>query len=270
MKIKIFIIDAFTNEAFKGNPAGVCLLDNPIEPKLMQAIASEINLSETAFLTDFNTDKSTCSIQYFSPTVEVPFCGHATLAAAKLILHKIGKPKILFKTHHDLEIEASSSCDFISMQFPLYDTIDYLPQPMIYEALGIDEPIAVRFNADLNMLLIEVEEKNTLLNIQPDYQKLLESSTVIKEVVVTVRSEDEKYDFYSRCFCPWLGINEDPVTGAVHAVLAKYWQSILGKTTLQAYQASKRGGFMQLNIVDSQTLEVKSYAKIVFEGEMNV
>jgi len=270
MKIKTFIIDAFTNEAFKGNPAGVCLVDKPIEPELMQAIASEINLSETAFLSNFNADKSACSIRYFSPTVEVPFCGHATLAAAKLVLHKLGKPKILFKTHHNLELEASSSCDFISMQFPLYDTIEYPHQPKIYEALGIDTPPVVRFNIDLDMLLIEVAEKATLLNIQPDYQKLLESSKDIKEVVVTVKSKDEKYDFYSRCFAPWLGINEDPVTGAVHAVLAKYWQAILDKTTLQAYQASKRGGFMQLDIMDDQTLTVKSYAKIIFEGEMSV
>ncbi len=270
MKIKTFIIDAFTNEAFKGNPAGVCLLDNSIEPEMMQAIANEINLSETAFLTDFDTNKNTCSIRYFSPAVEVPFCGHATLAAAKLVLHKMGKTSILFKTYHNLEIEASSSGDFISMQFPLYKTIEYPHQPKIYEALGIDTPLAVRFNTDLSLLLIEVEEKATLLDIQPDYQMLLESSTEIKEVVVTVKSKEEKYDFYSRCFCPWLGINEDPVTGSVHAVLAKYWQSILNKTTLQAYQASKRGGFMQLKIMDDQTLEVKSYAKIIFEGEMNI
>ncbi|WP_166923170.1 PhzF family phenazine biosynthesis protein [Flavobacterium poyangense] len=268
--MKVFIIDAFTDKAFKGNPAGVCLVESEINRETMQAIAGELNLSETAFLRQSESGDTDYSIQYFTPTVEIDFCGHATLAAAKLVLHHLNKPFVNFTTFHNLKVHAASEGDSIKMKFPLYNAIEYVPNKELYEAFGIDNPIVTKFAKELDMLLIEISDKTTLLNIKPDFVKAIPSSDVIKEVVVTAKSEDTDYDFYSRCFCPWIGINEDPVTGASHSVLAKYWGQILGKTEMRAYQTSERGGFMQLKIISDTELEVVSNAKIIIEGRIHV
>jgi PhzF family phenazine biosynthesis protein len=269
MEIRTFIIDAFTNKAFKGNPAGVCLLDEAIDVETMQAIATELNLSETAFLMQDKEDDTTYSIRYYTPTVEIAFCGHATLASAKLILNKFKKEKVEFVTAQNLSLTAVPAGDQIKMKFPLYDTIAYDPGAALYHALGITAAVNTQFSKALSMLLIEITDKEELIKIDPDFSKLTASSEEIKEVVITVRSIDPEYDFYSRCFCPWIGINEDPVTGAAHTLLASYWSKILGKQEMMAYQLSKRGGFMKLAITGKQELEVSSEAVIVFEGILN-
>ncbi len=269
MQIKTFIIDAFTNEAFKGNPAGVCLLDAPITESIMQSIASELNLSETAFLQQ-TTSGEQYNIRYFTPTVEIDFCGHATLASAKLVLDKLGKDKVEFTTRTQLKITANKEAEYLKMQFPIYQPVAYTPSDELLASFGITHPIATKYASELAMLLVEVKDKQTLLNISPNFPKALASSNTVKEVVVTTKSEEEAYDFYSRCFCPWLGINEDPVTGSVHSVLAKYWGDKLNKQELSAYQLSKRGGFLLLKILDNNSLEVRSNAQIVLEGMLNI
>jgi PhzF family phenazine biosynthesis protein len=268
--MKVFIIDAFTNEAFKGNPAGVCLLESEISVQTMQAIAYELNLSETAFLKQTKNCDTEYSVRYFTPTVEIDFCGHATLASAKLILHHLQKPFVNFTTFHNLKLSATSQNENIKMKFPIYETIDFTPTRELYEAFGITNPIATKFAKDLDMLIIEVSDKEALLSIKPDFVKALQSSDNIKELVVTAKSSDKDYDFYSRCFCPWIGINEDPVTGASHSVLAKYWSIRLGKTEMIAFQSSKRGGFLKLKILNDTELEVVSNAKIILEGTIKI
>ncbi|MFT7352880.1 MAG: putative PhzF superfamily epimerase YddE/YHI9 [Flavobacterium sp.] len=268
--MNVFIIDSFTNEAFKGNPAGVCLLKSDISAKKMQAIASELNLSETAFLNQVASKETEYAIRYFSPTVEIPFCGHATLAASKMVLHHLKKSEVSFTTFHNLKLSAISNGKSIVMKFPLFNTIDYLPNAILYESLGIPNSVVIRFSKDLEMVLIEVQDKELLQNIKPDFTKMIQSSDTLKGVIVTAKSQDKNYDFYSRCFCPWIGINEDPVTGSSHSVLAKYWSNILNKTEFSAFQLSKRGGFMQLKILSETELEVTSEAKIVFEGILNL
>lgn len=271
MKIKTFIIDAFTHEAFKGNPAGVCMPDEQLPDETMQLIAGELNLSETAFLIQNKKDDSTFSIRYFTPSVEVPFCGHATLASAKLVLDVLKKDHVKFITGHGLHLSATSEAGGdIKMKFPLYETVEYLPDNSLYSALGVSAPVKTRFAKTLDMLLIEVKDRQTLDSLSPDYPQLLSSSDTIKEVVVTARSNDNAYHFYSRCFCPWIGIDEDPVTGAAHSVLAKYWGDTLNQTEMKAYQSSKRGGYLQLRIISDTELEVVSQAHIVLEGEINV
>lgn len=271
MKIKTYIIDSFTNEAFKGNPAGVCLLERELTVPTMQAIASELNLSETAFLIQHPSEDTKFSIRYFTPTVEIDFCGHATLAAAKLILHRLKKERVIFTTYHQLVITAMSEGETIKMEFPLYDTVEYPPNKKLHDAFGIQKPINSRFSKELSMLIIEVKDEETLLNIQPNFVAAIESTTELKELVVTCSSsKSSEYDFYSRCFCPWIGINEDPVTGSSHAVLAKYWGSKLRKTEMRAYQLSKRGGFMKLKIINDNTLEVSSNAHIMLEGTIEI
>jgi len=270
MNIKTFIVDSFTDIPFKGNPAGVCLLDTPINVEIMQSIATELNLSETAFLLKTRTNSKHYEIRYFTPIVEIDFCGHATLAASKIILSKLNNSNVDFTTHKGLKLNAMIEGKYIKMKFPLYPTTEYIPNQKLYDAFGIENPISTRFAKDLDMLIIEVKDKQSLLNINPNYQKAIESSKTIKEVVITAKSEDKDYDFYSRCFCPWIGINEDPVTGASHSVLAKYWSSILNKKEMTAFQLSKRGGFLKLIIISDTQLEVKSSARIVFEGEMKL
>ena len=264
--MKVFIIDAFTEQPFKGNPAGVCLLEKEISVETMQSIATELNLSETAFLRQSSRDHTHYSIRYFTPTVEIAFCGHATLASSKLVLHNLGKNRVDFITFHGLKLSAVSEGESIKMKFPLYETVDYIPNQTLYEAFGITDVKASKFAVSLDMLIIEVADKETLLSLQPDFMKAIGTSDTIKELVVTARSENHEYDFYSRCFCPWIGINEDPVTGASHTVLAKYWGDILGKTEMRAYQCSQRGGFMNLKVISDSELEVVSKAVIVFEG----
>ncbi len=268
MKIKTFIVDSFTNTPFKGNPAGVCLLETSIAADIMQSIATELNVSETAFL--LQTENNHFSIRYFTPTVEIDFCGHATLAASKIILDTLNHETVDFTTHKGLQLHATLEDEYIKMLFPLYETTAYSPNQQLQDAFGLKDIISARFSKELDMVIIEVKDKQTLLNIDPNYQKAIESSDTIKEVVITSRSGDSEYDFYSRCFCPWIGINEDPVTGASHSVLAKYWSDILRKKEMSAFQVSNRGGFLKLKIISDTALEVRSNARIILEGKINL
>lgn len=269
MKIQTYIVDSFTDQPFSGNPAGVCLLEKAMEYKLMQNIATELNLSETAFILPIQKKKNSYSIQYFTPTVEVDFCGHATLAAAKVILEKTTSSEVQFQTVHDLELKAFKGKNDITLYFPVYQTIDYTLVQELLEAFGIMKPISVKFAKDLDMVVVEVADRETLVNLKPDFQKALSISTSIKELVVTCKSDDAEYDFYSRCFCPWIGINEDPVTGAAHSVLASYWATKLNKNEMKAFQLSKRGGYLNLRILSKNQLEVQSNACILFEGVLH-
>mgnify|MGYP003606928237 CR=1 FL=1 len=267
--MKVYIIDAFTTEAFKGNPAGVCIVESEISVETMQSIATELNLSETAFITPSNDSGTEYSIRYFTPTVPIDFCGHATLAAAKVILHKMEKSVVHFTTFHNLKISAMHSGENIKMTFPLYDSADYIPNEDLYEALGITNVITTKYAEELDMVVIEVADKDTLQNLKPDFVKLAKTSKKFKAVIVTSKSNDSTYDFYSRCFCSWIGIDEDPVTGSSHSILAKYWNKILYKKEMVAFQASKRGGSMQLKIISDKELDVTCNAKIIVEGILN-
>lgn len=267
MKIKTFLVDSFTDEAFKGNPAGVCLLDGKISEELMQNIAMEINAAETAFVVKSNEDKK-YSIRYYSPQVEIPFCGHATVASAKVLFEKFGLDEVEFTTHFNLKLSAFKNGDKLRMIFPLFQTHEF-SSDKILEALQISSYEDVKYCKDNQDLVVRVKDKDTLLNISPDFGKLKDASGEFRGVCVTAPSNDEGYDFYSRFFAPAVGINEDTVTGSAHSVLAKYWSDILGKKELSAYQLSKRGGYLKLKILDNNSLEVISNAKIVIEGELN-
>ena len=266
MKIKTFLVDAFTDEAFKGNPAGVCLLEEKISEELMQNIAMEINAAETAFV--LKNGESKYSIRYYSPAVEIAFCGHATVASAKVLIEKFGIEEIEFTTHFNLNLSAFKHGDKLRMIFPIFETVEF-SSDKILDALNISSYEDVKYCKDNQDLVVRVKDKETLLALNPDMGKLKEASGEFRGVCVTCKSEDEGFDFYSRFFAPAVGINEDPVTGSAHSVLAKYWSDILGKKELSAYQLSKRGGYLKLKILDNNSLEVISNAKIVIEGELN-
>lgn len=269
MTIETFVVDAFTDKAFGGNPAGVCLCKEDIGERLMQSIAAELRHSETAFIRQSDNDENHFHIRYFTPTTEIAFCGHATLASSKLILDKLEKKEISFQTHNGLSLKATKKGNDVMMLFPLYGIVDYPFNGALLKALGIEAPLRTGYAAELNMLMIHVSHPDQLQNLRPDYAAMIASSNEIKEVVVTAAGS-AGYDFYSRCFCPWIGIDEDPVTGASHSVLAKYWSNLLKKKTMKAYQCSERGGYLHLNITATNQLQVTSNAVIVLEGKMHV
>lgn len=260
-----YIVDTFTDKAFKGNPAGVCLLDSEMEVTQMLSIAQELNLSETAFVVSTGTG---FSIRYFSPVMEIPLCGHATLASAKVLYDRGHEGDILFTTHSKLELKIQQSGEAIMMQFPIYQTEKAeAPKPLL-DALGINEIVNCEYNRETNILIVEIGSTAELAALDPDFATLVTTHDSIHGVSVTAASSADTYDFHSRYFWPWSGSNEDPVTGATHTFLANYWSKRLNKKKMKSFQASKRSGFMQLELVDDATLLIMGQAVIVFEGNL--
>ncbi|MFT4660786.1 MAG: PhzF family phenazine biosynthesis protein [Patiriisocius sp.] len=267
--MKSYIVDSFTDAPFKGNPAGVCILDSPLDDGTMLSIAKEFNLSETAFL-ESTEHKDLYRIRYFSRIQEIPLCGHATLASAKVLFDLFKIDEVIFETIQKLNLEVAKEGDDLVMKFPLYDlTPAEIPNETM-EALGIRNPMSVHYNEETNIILIEILHARLLKGLSPDYDSLVRSIDDISGILVTAQSEVDEYDFHSRFFWPWSGGNEDPVTGATHTFLAKYWGDKLGKKSMISYQSSERTGFMALEIIDDKTLLIKGKAVIIFEGKLRV
>lgn len=269
MNILTYIVDAFTDEAFKGNPAGICILEENIDEDMMQAIAMELNLSETAFVKKIG--ESNYSIRYFSPKMEIPFCGHATLGSSKVILDKNNLETVTFHTKNGLQISSIVEDEYITMEFPVYETQEESISLKMLKALGLQKIENARYAVEPKMLLIEISSSKELFDLEPNFNLLVKSNKTINGVIVTANSQNTRYDFYSRYFWPWSGSNEDPVTGAAHSVLSKYWADKLSKIELKAFQASKRGGYLNLKLNEAHTLlKVKSNAVIVLKGTINI
>lgn len=264
MGIDFYWIDSFANQAFQGNPAGVCLLQSPIDDLKMQNIAREIGLSETAFVTK---NFSHFELRWFTPTVEVDLCGHATLASAHALWEsKIATSEsIAFHTKSGM-LTAKKDSEYVVLDFPTI-AIKPLHSPIknLLESLGINDPLYI--GRSDKTVLIEVTSEKCLKNIQPDFELLKE--VPIEGVVVTSRSEyPDDYDFVSRYFGPREGINEDPVTGFAHCHLGPYWQTKLNKTKFLAYQASSRGGFIKIDMHDDRIL-LGGKAITIMKGEIS-
>lgn len=268
MEKEIAIIDAFTRKPFGGNPAAVCLTPEPLKEEEMQLIAAEFNLSETAFLVPVNGSSEKFNLRYFTPTTEIKFCGHATLGSFKFIFNKKGLSRAEFKTGGGLILTGKKKGDEIEMLFPLYRTeMTTVPNGM-KEALGISRIHDCGYCHETGMILIEITDPAELRGLSPDPRGLKATTEKCNSVIVTSPSDVNEYDFLSRCFAPWVGIDEDPVTGSAHSVLAKWWSDRLGKEELRAYQASLRGGEMHLKITAADTLQVTAGAVMVVEGRM--
>lgn len=261
--MKSYIVDSFTKQAFKGNPAGVCLVESPLRDELMLSIAQEFNLSETAFIQKTNRD--TYSIRYFSPKVEISLCGHATLASAKVVFESSDIDEVHFITTRKLDLVVIKQGDEIAMEFPIYNLEAATVPPTMLKALGLIDPITITYNKDLRIFVLEITDASNLKSLQPNYEALLNSYHSINGVVVTAKSNDREYDFHYRYFWPWSGSNEDPVTGGVQTFLAKYWAEKLKKTKLKTMQSSQRSGYMNLEIGHDKVV-IKSQAVIMFEG----
>lgn len=241
-KIPLYQVDAFTDKVFTGNPAGVCLLESEMPAGRMQALAMEMNLSETAFLLPENDGYR---LRWFTPAVEVDLCGHATLASAH-ILWEVGllKPEqqARFYTNSGL-LTARKNGEWIELNFPTTP-----PQPAeapegLLESLGV-KPIYV--GKSCFDFLLEVSSEAEVRAVCPDFValKLVEA----RGVIVTARGSSSGHDFISRFFGPRAGVNEDPVTGSAHCCLTPYWAEKLGKANLVAYQASSRGGELRVRL----------------------
>jgi len=241
----IYQVDSFTEVPFRGNPAAVCLLRALPDDDWMQNVAAEMNLSETAFLTPLD-DRQYC-LRWFTPTVEVDLCGHATLAAAHVLnqVHQISGP-IHFQTLSGTLI-ADFVDDWIQLDFPRTD-----PQPepvpeLILQALKICPLYSGR---TLHDYLIEVADEAIVRNCQPDFNLLRQ--TGVRGVMITAAAKNQPHDFVSRFFVPGAGIDEDPVTGSAHCALFPYWGAILNKSKLTGFQASRRGGVVVGEVKESR------------------
>ncbi len=267
--IKTYIVDSFTNEAFKGNPAGVCLLESELDERTMLSIAKELGFSETAFVL-LNESADRYKIRYFSPKMEIPLCGHATMAASKVLFDLDRNSSLTFETIETKTLPIHLKGDLIEMEFPVYNLVKINASNALMNALGISQCINSEYNSETKILLLEISSTDTLKNLIPDFQKLLASPDTINGVLVTAKSEDQKYDFYSRYFWPWSGTNEDPVTGGTHTFLAKYWSDKLSKRILQSFQCSERSGFMEVELSDHNTVFIRGKAISVLEGQLNI
>jgi PhzF family phenazine biosynthesis protein len=267
-KMKTLIIDSFTDTPFKGNPAGVCFVESALSDQTMLHIAQELNLSETAFISRLDSNEH-FSIRYFSPKMEIPLCGHATLASAKAVFAVYGLAEVHFRNIQNLDLAVCAYGEQMSMSFPVYQTHSAEAPVAMLAALGLTAICNVAYNKETNILLLEIASTRELADLNPDFAALLRSHDSINGVLVTAPSGSEGYDFHSRYFWPWSGTNEDPVTGGSQTFLAKYWSDRLGKTRMKAFQASQRSGFMDVELVDGKVL-ISSQAVIIFQGEISV
>ncbi|UCB60952.1 MAG: PhzF family phenazine biosynthesis isomerase [Candidatus Bathyarchaeota archaeon] len=275
-RIPFYVIDAFTNKPFTGNPAAVCIIKKQYEDRVLQSIAAEFNLSETAFLLEPTKkpieDAQYFSLRWFTPTTEVPLCGHATLATAAVLFHEIDihTPRVTFDTRSG-ELTATREQDCICLNFPSAKTEPIRPNQNLLRKMGIIDYDDACLAKTLKDLLIRLKNEETLVDLEPNFDGMKSISTPedINGVIVTAKGQPP-YDFLSRVFVPWLGINEDPVTGAAHTILAPYWSSILGKKEMSAYQASSRGGELKVRVHETGRVDLIGRAIFMSTGELNL
>lgn len=263
MFISYCIVDAFTNRPFAGNPAAVCLLSAARDDAWLHAVAREMNLSETAFLIP---QEQSFQLRWFTPTVEVDLCGHATLASAHVLWEQGRVPArqpISFTSRSGV-LTAVQTADAIELDFPTKPETAAEPPAGLLEALAVKPCYVGRNQFDY---LVEVESEAVLRALAPDFKRL--STVVCRGVIVTSRSADAKYDFVSRFFAPAAGVDEDPVTGSAHCCLGGYWQKRLGKNSFVAYQASARGGAVRVRVHGERTM-LGGQAVTVARGELAV
>jgi PhzF family phenazine biosynthesis protein len=284
-EIPIFQVDAFTNERFHGNPAAICVLENEddLTNEQMQNIAAEMNLSETAFIIPMagkEDHSKNYHLRWFTPAVEVSLCGHATLATAHVLFKelKVCREEVHFQTLSG-ELIVLNLEDKYSMDFPLGN-----PQPadmpnILFTHLGIPKETIISTHKnefkDEIVGIIEVNSERLVRELNPNWTAMSNTDygMDLNGVYVTAKSDMDDVDFVSRCFFPWIGINEDPVTGSAHTVLGPYWKQKLGKPKLVAHQVSKRLGKLWLKIPDdnpNKRIFIKGNAITVAEGSFKI
>lgn len=265
MRLDLYQVDAFSAHVFGGNPAAVCPLQRWPADELMQRVAMENNLSETAF---FVQEDQGFRLRWFTPAAEVDLCGHATLAAAHVLFSHLdyGGDSLRFLTRSGpLTVRRSASGNGYVMNFPSKSLTRATPPPALTGALG-DIPVDDCYRADDYLLVVQNED--ILRACRPDFNRLQAVDT--RGVIVTAPADDETLDFVSRFFAPAVGVNEDPVTGSAHTMLAPYWGQRLGKTELQARQVSKRGGNLHCRLTGEGRVDIRGPAVTYLEGTIEI
>ena len=261
MGLGITQVDAFTDRPFAGNPAAVCVLPGPREAAWMQDVAREMNLAETAFL---EPRADGFGLRWFTPTVEVDLCGHATLAAAHVLWEESHLPpgvQARFHTRSGL-LTADRRGPWIELDFPATPAEPVPPPPSLAQALGVPAAHVGRSRFDY---LVEVDTEATLRGLRPDHAAL--AALPVRGVIVTSRAAGGGFYFVSRFFAPAAGIPEDPVTGSSHCALGPYWGARLGKTELLAHQASARGGVVRVRLA-GERVRLGGQAVTVLRGQL--
>ena len=262
--MRLFQIDAFTETPFGGNPAAVCLLDGAkVEESWMQNVAAEMNLSETAFVERRDQD---WDLRWFTPTVEVALCGHATLATAHAMLEEgilATSGSVRFHTMSGV-LRATHAGDLIELDFPATVAAPAAPPDGLIEAIGMHPLHVARSKFDY---LLELPTEEDVRSLTPDLAMLRRIPA--RGIIVTSRGRKGDFDFVSRFFAPGSGVDEDPVTGSAHCALAPYWAPRLGKQQFRAYQASPRGGVLRVTLAGDRVL-LAGRAVTIFRGELRV
>lgn len=261
MTLRITQVDSFTNRPFAGNPAGVCILPRPADEAWMLNVAREMNLAETAFLVP---GRDGYDLRWFTPTVEVDLCGHATLASAHVLWeegHLDRTTQARFHTKSGL-LTADRNDAWIELDFPATPAPAAERPPGLVEALGAIPLFVGRSCFDY---LVELKDEAAVRALDPDLGAVARVQS--RGVIVTSRAAQGKYDFVSRFFAPQSGVPEDPVTGSAHCALAPYWSAKLGKKELMAFQASARGGEIRLRL-DGDRVRLGGQAVTVLRGEL--
>jgi PhzF family phenazine biosynthesis protein len=257
-ELRLFQVDAFADRPFAGNPAAVMPLDAWLPDETLQAIAAENNLAETAFLVATNGDAD-YELRWFTPTVEVIMCGHATLASGHILIEG---ERIRFRTRKVGILEVERDGSSYRMSLPVWRA-EPRALPEVVAALGCD-PVETLWHEAANALIV-LEDEEQVLAVEPDFRALAAQGDVLTIVTAPGRSTD----VVSRVFAPGAGIDEDPVTGAAHAVLTPYWAGRLGRDSFSAYQASKRGGHVACSIEGGRVV-LRGQCVTVIEGVMRI
>lgn len=261
MKLKMYQVDAFTSRVFAGNPAAVCILEQWLDAKLMQHIANENNLSETAFAVPVN---NRYEIRWFTPEMEVDLCGHATLATGHVLFNHLDFPsdRVEFFSPHSGSLSVEKNGQLLTLDFPADNLEEMVVPEIIVTALQKPPLNAFRGKSDF---MFTYASQSEIESMQPDFGLLAQVGG--RGVIVTAMGNE--VNFVSRFFAPQTGINEDPVTGSAHTSLTPYWASVLGKKKLTARQLSARGGELICELVGDRVL-ISGEAVSYMEGEINI
>jgi PhzF family phenazine biosynthesis protein len=271
--MKMHLVDAFSAQPFRGNPAAVVILDSePTDFAWMQSIGAEMNQSETCFVWPLeNNPEADWGLRWFTPEVEIQLCGHATLSSAHMLwsegLVEANQPVRFFTpmVGHYLSCSLDQENQFIRMSFPAMSVESFDAPAGVIEALGTD--ILDSQRCANGTLLFEIASDEELIGLKPDFRKLAESTSDV--VIVTALSDRESENVVSRFFAPGKGIEEDPVTGSAHCIIGPYWGARLGRTTLVCYQASKRGGILNLELAEDKVY-ISGQAVTVMQGDWKI
>ena len=259
MNLEVFFIDSFTNKVFGGNPAGVIFHSDPIDEAVMQAIAAENNLSETAFVHTSNNNR----IRFFTPELEVDLCGHATLASAFTYFNFLnkGENEIVFQANRS-EIKAVRADNGITLSLPKDEPKKIGELSTFSQALNSE---ALEVYKGIDDFMVVLKDEAAIENNNPNFSLI--KSMDSRGLIITAKGEE--VDFVSRWYGPQTGINEDPATGSAHALLATYWSKILNKSELSARQLSKRVGHLKCGVKDD-LVEITGQAKLYLKGNIKV